>query len=79
MIPASGRWAPVMAVLLAGFTTTMAMGPAVVWPAGRAGAQALRLGTVAPEIAGAPWINGGPLTTAGLRGRVVLVEFWTYG
>jgi hypothetical protein len=41
--------------------------------------QALRLGQSAPEIAGGPWINGGPLTTAGLRGRVVLVEFWTYG
>jgi hypothetical protein len=58
MIPASGRWAPVRAVLLAGFTTTMAAGP-VVWPAGRAGAQALRLGAAAPEIAGARWINGG--------------------
>jgi hypothetical protein len=42
-------------------------------------AQALRLGTVSPEIGGAPWINSPPLTTAALRGRVVLVEFWTYG
>ena len=25
------------------------------------------------------WINSGPLTLASLRGRVVLVEFWTYG
>jgi thiol-disulfide isomerase/thioredoxin len=25
------------------------------------------------------WINSGPKTLAGLRGRVVLVEFWTYG
>ena len=33
----------------------------------------------APEIAAAPWINSAPLTMAGLRGRVVLVEFWTYG
>jgi hypothetical protein len=41
--------------------------------------QALRLGQPAPEIAGGPWINGGPLTTAALRGRVMLVEFWTYG
>jgi hypothetical protein len=24
------------------------------------------------------WINSAPLTTAGLRGKVVLVEFWTY-
>src|ERR1700722_8110483 len=24
------------------------------------------------------WLNSGPLTAAGLRGKVVLVEFWTY-
>ena len=47
--------------------------------AGTAAGQALRLGQPAPEIAGQPWINSGPLTLAGLRGRVVLVEFWTYG
>jgi len=33
----------------------------------------------APEVAGERWINSGPLTTSGLRGRVVLVEFWTFG
>jgi hypothetical protein len=37
------------------------------------------VGRPAPEIAGGPWINGEPLSLAGLRGRVVLVEFWTYG
>jgi hypothetical protein len=39
----------------------------------------LRVGTPAPEITGQAWINSAPLTMAGLRGRVVLVEFWTYG
>jgi thiol-disulfide isomerase/thioredoxin len=35
--------------------------------------------SVAPEIVGIQsWINSGPLTLAGLRGRVVLVDFWTY-
>ena len=24
------------------------------------------------------WLNSQPLTTAGLRGKVVLVDFWTY-
>jgi hypothetical protein len=44
------------------------------------GAQAPpRPGAPAPEIAGGPWIGSPPLTTAGLRGRVVVVEFWTYG
>ncbi|MFI5210546.1 MAG: cytochrome c biogenesis protein DipZ [Gemmatimonadales bacterium] len=32
-----------------------------------------------PSIAGATgWINSPPLTTQGLRGKVVLVDFWTY-
>jgi hypothetical protein len=44
-----------------------------------AAGQASRLGAPAPEVAGARWINSAPLTTSGLRGRVVLVEFWTFG
>jgi thiol-disulfide isomerase/thioredoxin len=32
-----------------------------------------------PPFAGATgWLNSGPLTPDGLRGRVVLVDFWTY-
>jgi hypothetical protein len=33
----------------------------------------------APEVTGGPWLNSPPLATAALRGRVVFVEFWTYG
>jgi len=33
----------------------------------------------APAIGGGPWINSAPLTSEALRGRVVFVEFWTYG
>ena len=34
----------------------------------------------APELAGIDaWINTSPLTIASLRGKVVLVEFWTFG
>ena len=33
----------------------------------------------APVIGGGPWINSAPLTSEALRGRVVFVEFWTYG
>lgn len=36
-------------------------------------------GQPAPDVAGAPWINSPPLTMAALRGRVVLIDFWTYG
>jgi len=38
-----------------------------------------RVGQPAPEIAGGPWINSEPLSMEKLRGRVVFVEFWTYG
>jgi thiol-disulfide isomerase/thioredoxin len=34
---------------------------------------------VAPEIAPGTWINSEPLTLKNLSGRVVLVEFWTFG
>ena len=37
------------------------------------------VGDRAPEFGGIDaWINGGPLTMAGLRGSVVLIDFWTY-
>jgi len=47
-----------------------------VWP--RAGA-AITNDKAAPDIAGENWINSKPLTIGELKGRVVLVEFWTYG
>lgn len=63
-----------------------AFGVALLWAlalaaaaAGPARAQALRIGQPAPDIAGKPWLNGPALTIEGLRGRVVFVEFWTYG
>ena len=36
-------------------------------------------GSPAPEIAAGAWINSQPLTMQGLRGRVVLIDFWTFG
>ncbi|HUS12750.1 MAG TPA: redoxin domain-containing protein [Pyrinomonadaceae bacterium] len=33
----------------------------------------------APELAAGDWINSEPLKLKDLRGRVVLVEFWTFG
>ena len=56
------------------FVITLALWAA--WP--RAG-TALTNGTAAPDLAGESWINSKPLTITGLKGRVVLVEFWTYG
>ncbi len=46
--------------------------------AGEAGAQPAP-GRPAPELAAGKWINSTPLRIEGLRGRVVAVEFWTFG
>src|SRR5688500_11684555 len=35
--------------------------------------------SAAPELATGDWINSEPLKLKDLRGRVVLVEFWTFG
>ena len=35
-------------------------------------------GLLAPFDEATGWLNSGPLTPEGLRGRVVLVDFWTY-
>jgi thiol-disulfide isomerase/thioredoxin len=37
------------------------------------------IGRPAPEIAHGDWLNSKPLTLSELRGRVVLLEFWTFG
>ena len=36
-------------------------------------------GPAAPEIVSNTWLNSPPLTRENLRGKVVVVEFWTYG
>jgi thiol-disulfide isomerase/thioredoxin len=42
-------------------------------------AVAVDLGTAAPEITGQSWLNASPQRITDLKGKVVLVEFWTYG
>lgn len=59
-----------------------ALGAALVavWPgvSGLASAQAPAVATAAPGFEGATrWFNSPPLSMAALRGKVVLVEFWT--
>ncbi len=36
------------------------------------------VGSLAPELAPTGWLNSPPLRLADLRGRVTLVEFWTF-
>ena len=67
------RW--LVAVGVGGVLTVTAV--MAIPPAGQA--VATRVGQPAPEITGGPWINSEPLTMEKLRGRVVAVEFWTFG
>jgi len=56
-----------------GTLAALAAGPAISAPA------YADLGA-APEFTGiTQWLNSQPLTMAGLRGQVVLVDFWTFG
>jgi putative oxidoreductase len=66
--------------LLALLGTAVAIAAAVLSLARGSDAQGGgRVGQPAPEITGGPWINSEPRSLAQLRGRVVLVEFWTFG
>jgi thiol-disulfide isomerase/thioredoxin len=52
---------------------------AVTLAAAGTGANAAAIGQPAPEFAGInQWLNSEPLTMQQLRGKVVLVDFWTY-
>jgi hypothetical protein len=66
-----------MRAAIAGFLVVAAVFLGLV--GGTVSADLVGAGARAPEIAAGPWVNSSPLTLAGLRGRVVLVEFWTYG
>ena len=59
------------------FTVALLMAFAVLAAAGNAGASLV--GKQAPEFTNDTWINSEPLRLKDLRGKVVLIEFWTYG
>jgi thiol-disulfide isomerase/thioredoxin len=52
---------------------------AAIWPGAVDAQPGVQTGQPAPEIAGGPWINSEPLSLEQVRGRVLFVEFWTYG
>ncbi|GMO12681.1 thioredoxin family protein [Bradyrhizobium sp. TM233] len=67
---------------LIGFTVTGAVIPGICEEAARAAPvlTAAASQQTAPDFAGVTnWFNSKPLNMADLRGKVVLVDFWTYG
>ena len=67
-------------ILLSAAVTVLALMVATLGLTRLGAAQGgVRVGQPAPEITGGPWINSQPLSLEKLRGRVVFVEFWTYG
>jgi hypothetical protein len=67
------RRAGVMVMAAVAVLTAVAGDPGLV------GGGTIRAGAAAPELTAGPWIGGPPVALAALRGRVVLLEFWTYG
>ncbi len=53
------------------------VGLAILWAFGSGSASLV--GKQAPEWTNDTWINSEPLRLKDLRGKVVLIEFWTYG
>jgi len=69
----AGRWGVAVAATVAALAAGIGTAPVAE------GQRGARVGQTAPEITGGPWLNSEPLSLTGLRGRVVFVEFWTYG
>jgi thiol-disulfide isomerase/thioredoxin len=49
-------------------------GVLITWFVANAG-----VGMKAPDITNETWLNSAPLHLSGLKGKVVMVEFWTFG
>lgn len=76
LVTAQTRYRSVAGVVRAAVTASGAAGAAgdardVLIPA--------RSAANAPALAAGTWINSGALTLGALRGRVVVVDFWTFG
>ncbi|RDJ21308.1 cytochrome c biogenesis protein DipZ [Bosea caraganae] len=57
----------------------MSANPAMMAAKPPAGGAELPIEGALPSLAGAvEWLNSPPLTTEGLKGKVVLIDFWTY-
>ena len=67
--------------MMAGNSAMMAANPAMMMKPKSVAAESDTLpveGAMPPLDGAVAWLNGPPLTAAGLKGKVVLVDFWTY-
>ncbi len=64
--------------LLAGGAAGL-LGMALVFLAGLPPVAHAVIGMPAPEITNDTWLNGSPVRMTELKGKVVMVEFWTFG
>jgi thiol-disulfide isomerase/thioredoxin len=66
-------------VIVAALTYATGLNKVLVAPFGSSAEYKSSESSTAPELATGDWINSEPLKLHDLRGRVVLVEFWTFG
>jgi len=64
--------------LLAGGSAGL-LGMALVFLVGLPPGAHAAIGMRAPEITNDTWLNAQPMSLSALRGKVVMVEFWTFG
>ena len=71
-----------MRAMFFGLAVTLALSMALPGSPGAASGPSTPRGRPAPEFPRRDqddWLNSKPLTMAGLRGRVVLLDVWTFG
>ena len=66
-------------VVVAGLSYATDITKLLLSPFGASAEYKMSESATAPELAGGEWINSQPLKLNDLRGRVVLIEFWTFG
>ena len=66
-------------VVVAALTYATGLSKQLLAPFGSSAEYKSADSATAPELSAGDWINSEPLKLSNLRGRVVLIEFWTFG